>query len=114
MMNIIFCIVPYKHSGTWVFDDPDRDLIKEPFVAGVPEILDRLTEDIKGAEEGFRLTFSAGPFPGCALQAYRMTSEYGGSWYQCPQYGAEGWLCPALLKYFKSAPPELYVRADPV
>jgi hypothetical protein len=26
----------------------------------------------------------------------------------------EGWLCPALFKYFEEAPPELYVQADPV
>jgi hypothetical protein len=25
----------------------------------------------------------------------------------------EGWLCPALFKYFDKAPPELYVRAEP-
>ena len=25
----------------------------------------------------------------------------------------EGWLCPALLKYYREAPKELYVKADP-
>jgi hypothetical protein len=25
----------------------------------------------------------------------------------------EGWLCPALFKYFESAPRELYGRAEP-
>ena len=27
-------------------------------------------------------------------------------------YGLEGWLCPALFKYFKTAPREIYVRAE--
>jgi hypothetical protein len=26
----------------------------------------------------------------------------------------EGWLCPALLKYYDAAPPEIYVKADPL
>ena len=26
--------------------------------------------------------------------------------------GAEGWLCPALFKYFPEAPPSLYARAE--
>jgi len=24
----------------------------------------------------------------------------------------EGWLCPALFRYFDKAPPELYVKAE--
>jgi hypothetical protein len=24
----------------------------------------------------------------------------------------EGWLCPALFKYFETAPPELYAKAE--
>ena len=38
--------------------------------------------------------------------------EFGGNWYHCPAYGADGWLCPALLKNFDEAPPRLYVRAQ--
>jgi hypothetical protein len=26
----------------------------------------------------------------------------------------EGWLCPALLKYFGTAPPELYAKAEAI
>jgi hypothetical protein len=25
----------------------------------------------------------------------------------------DGWLCPAMFKYFKQAPKNLYVKADP-
>jgi hypothetical protein len=43
-----------------------------------------------------------------------LRSEYGGSWYQWPETNMEGWLCPALFKYFPEPPSTLYVRAEPV
>lgn len=61
--NSIFAIAPYFSSGTWIFDDPARGLVREPFVSGVPAILDDLVSAIPGAREGFRLIFSAQPFP---------------------------------------------------
>ena len=39
--------------------------------------------------------------------------ESGGNWYYCPQFDIEGWLCPALFKYFEKAPAALYGRAEP-
>jgi len=39
MSNAIRIIAPYRYSGTWVFDDPDVDLVREPFVMGVPAIV---------------------------------------------------------------------------
>jgi hypothetical protein len=32
----------------------------------------------------------------------------GGNWYHIN--GKEGWLCPALLKYFDTAPREIYAQ----
>ena len=29
------------------------------------------------------------------------------------QFNAEGWLCPALFKYFDEAPDTIYVRFEP-
>jgi hypothetical protein len=40
--NAIMVIAPYRHEGTWVFDDPSAGLVKEPFVAGIPEMIDIL------------------------------------------------------------------------
>ena len=62
--NAIMVIVPYRYAGTWVFDDSRAGLAREPFVAGVPEMIDDLVAGIPGATNGFRLTFSARPFPG--------------------------------------------------
>ena len=39
--------------------------------------------------------------------------EMGGNWYGSDDPPMEGWLCPALFKYYRSAPKELYVKADP-
>ena len=39
--------------------------------------------------------------------------ESGGNRYFSPQFDMEGWLCPALFKYFASAPRELFGRAEP-
>jgi hypothetical protein len=35
----------------------------------------------------------------------------GGNWYYSAQLDLEGWLCPALLRYFAEAPKQLYVQA---
>jgi hypothetical protein len=111
-MNAIMVIAPYRYEGMWVFDDPAVGLCREPFVAGIDQMIDRLVAAIPGAERGFRLVFSATPFPGHKVKLERRREESGGNWYYCPQFGIEGWLCPALFKYFDKAPPELYGRAE--
>ena len=111
-MNAIRAIHPYRHEGLWVFNDETMALRQEPFVAGADGILDRLTAGIPGAAAGFTLLFSAQPFPDCQIECLWQREEFGGNWYHCPAYGADGWLCPALLKYFDAAPPHLYVRAQ--
>jgi hypothetical protein len=110
-MNSIRIIVPYKFEGMWVFDDPAVNLVREPFVAGIDQIIDRLVATIPGAEQGFRLLFSASPFPGHNARFEWRREEAGGNWYDCPQFEMEGWLCPALFKYFEEAPKELYCQA---
>ena len=107
-------IEPYWASGTWVFDDPAAGLTREPFVSGVPEMIERLVTDIPDARKGFRLLFSATPFPGYQAKFKRMRSEMGGTWYAHENPPMEGWLCLALFKYFESAPAEIYAKAEPL
>jgi hypothetical protein len=40
-----------------VFDDPAVGLKAEPFVSGIPEMIDALVQDIPQADRGFRLLF---------------------------------------------------------
>ncbi len=112
MANIPMVIAPYWYQGTWVFDDESVGLNKEPFVAGVPEIINELVKDIPNARSGFRLLFSSVPFPGYQIELTRVKEEYGGYWYRVKDQSAEGWLCPALFKYFETAPETIYVKAE--
>lgn len=112
-MNSLFAIAPYKLNGTWVFDDPAVGLRQEPFVSGADDIMELLSADLNHPERGFRLIFSAAPFPGYSARFIWNRAEHGGNWYTWPEKKIEGWLCPALGKYFSSPPPEIYVKASP-
>ncbi len=114
MANTIMVIKPYRWEGLWVFDDPAVGLEREPFVAGIPEMIDRLVAEIPNAAGGFRLTFSSVAFPGHQLRIDLRREEAGGRYYHSDEYQMEGWLCPALFRYFESAPEEIYVRADAI
>jgi hypothetical protein len=109
-MNAINVITPYKHHGMWVFDDPRVGLVQEPFVAGADTMIDRVVADIPDAEHGFTMIFSSTPFPGHQYRLDWRREESGGNVYYAEQLGLEGWLCPALLKYFTEAPKQLYVQ----
>ena len=112
-MNVLLVIAPYKYQGTWVFDDPEVGLLREPFIAGIDTMIDKAVADIPNAEKGFRAIFSASPFPGADLKLQWRRAESGGNWYYSEQFKMEGWLCPALLKYFPTAPREIYVKIEP-
>ena len=88
-------------------------LTREPFVAGVPDMIERATRDIPHAEEGFLAVFSAGYFPDARIVLEWAREDGGGNVYRWKEKEMEGWLCPALLKYFDTAPAELYARAEP-
>jgi hypothetical protein len=113
-MNSIMVIRPYKlkHVDMWVFDDKRVGLVQEAFIAGADKMIDVVVKDIPNAEDGFTLIFSATPFPG---YQYRMdwhcAEDGGGDWYHSEELKMTGWLCPALLLYFKEAPPQIYVQA---
>ena len=75
-------------------------------------MIDKAVTIIPNAERGFRAIFSASPFPAYTLKLEWRRSESGGNWYHCEKFSMEGWLCPALLKYFPRAPREIYVKAE--
>ncbi len=112
--NSLFVLRPYRYEGMWVFDDDAVGLSREPFVLGIDTMLDRLTANIPNAGAGFRLIFSPHPFPGHGAKLEWRREETGGNWYYSPTYDIEGWLCPALFKYFDRAPREFYARAEPL
>jgi hypothetical protein len=70
--------------------------------------------DIPNAHHGFRLLFSRQPFPGYQRKLTWVHGEMGGHWYRADRQDGEGWLCPALLRYFDEPPAEIYVKAEPL
>ena len=95
-----------------MFDAPKVVLVQEPFVSGADVIIDRMTSAIPNAEKGFRLLFSATPFPGFMTQLDWRREALGGNWYYSRDLDMEGWLCPALLKYFDVAPQTIYAKFE--
>jgi hypothetical protein len=112
--NAIRVIAPYWGNDTWVFDDPEVKLEREPFVAGVPEMIDKLVAGIPNARSGFRLLFSEFRFPGHQAEFRWVRAEGDGNWYALADGSAEGWLCPALFRYFENAPRQIFVKAEPM
>jgi hypothetical protein len=109
-MNSIVAIHPYKSKGIWVFDDPAVGLVQEAFVAGADVMIERMVVGLDHPENGFTLIFSANPFPGYQAMFEWRRSEFDGNWYYNAQLDAEGWLCPALFKYFDTAPQRIYAQ----
>jgi hypothetical protein len=112
-MNALLVIAPYKYEGLWVFDDPAVGLSREPFIAGIDKMIDKAVARIPNADEGFRAVFSASQFPGADFKLEWRRPESGGNWYYSDEFKMEGWLCPALQKYFSTAPREIYVKVEP-
>ena len=110
MPSQITAIKPYKWEGLWVFDDDRVGLQREAFVAGADTMIDAAVErkGIKDAEKGFLLLFSPDPFPGADVKLAWLRAEMGGNVYGWENL--EGWLCPALFRYFTSAPPVIYAE----
>jgi hypothetical protein len=110
--NSVLTLKPYWYNGTWVFDDANVNLSREAFVAGIPEMINHMTKHIPNAREGFRLLFSASEFPDYQLKIDWVREGNGGNWYYSDELKMEGWLCPALFKYFKDAPKRIYAKAE--
>ena len=125
-------LFPYKEANSkcWVFDDPSTKLKGEAFVCGMTEMIDRIIQakGMKGADNGFTMTFGIEPFEGHDVKLYwikdgeitfktkddKEVNILMGNWYGGKVAGKTmvGWLCPALLKYFPEPPKVLYVGAS--
>ena len=110
MNNSIFSIRPYRYSGMWVFDDDRVGLVKEPFVEGMPEIIDYILAQKGLPQTSFNLLFSATELPNPDAVLIKDEPFAGGTWYEHQKTDMRGWLCPALFLYFKNAPERLYLK----
>jgi len=85
-------------------------LLQEPFVSGSDVLIDKATEFIPNASNGFILIFSHSFFPEANLYLKWIRSAEIGNWYYSKEFNMEGWLCPALFKYFEELPETIYVK----
>lgn len=122
MQNAMYVIEIYRHATTWCFTDNVRGLVHEPFVLGIPEIIDKVLEDNNIVSDQPKILFSAKPFPKHQGYLHYKKFEDGGVWYTLfstvneeKKYINEnltGWLCPATLKYFPVHPEYIYFKLD--
>lgn len=111
-------IETYRHAGTWCFTDEKRGLVHEPFVLGIPEIIDFMIEKLPAKDKTgtYRILFSSAMFPNCKTRLKKEQHEYGGAWYNLQtEQNKEfrGWLCPATLKFFADFPNEIFFHLEP-
>ena len=73
-------------------------------------MIDRVVAAIPDAQNGFIMIFSSVPFPGHQFRLDWQRNDGSGNWYRASDLDLEGWLCPALLRYFSEAPEAIYVQ----
>ena len=110
MENAVYSIRPYRYQSMWVFDDARVGLVKEPFVMGIPEIIDRAVQHLNQPETGFTVLFNNTGLPQADIILNKLNEEAGGNWYKCETTGMTGWICPALYKYYPEAPEKLFIK----
>ncbi len=119
--NALLVIHPYYYKESWVFDDEEKGLVKEPFVAGADDFIEYILSKmgkLTVGKKGFTLLFSQMPFMGQQHVLSYQKKAFGGSLYTVisdPEFRNhedvnQMWLCPALFKYFRKAPKRLYVQ----
>jgi hypothetical protein len=111
-MNIIF---PYKLQGVWVFDDAARGLVAEPFVLGMPEMIDKIFASRGENPDKAQFIFSRHEFPQNDGFLSKENEDVIGSWYsvgRCESGAVKGngWLCPATLLFFTDYPERIYFK----
>ena len=85
--NSIMVIHPYLHKGTWVFDDEEKNLQREPFIAGSDAMISMIVVSENLDVDGFSVCFSASFMPGSHFTLDWVRKEGGGNWYNCPELG---------------------------
>jgi len=105
----------YRKGDIWAFDYSSLGIKAEPFVAGIPAIINFHLEKHgmleQAKREGFALKFTAEAELNHTdiILDLDLEKDDGGV-YRDRESGLEGWLCPALKTFFTNAPPTLKVE----
>jgi len=116
MGNSLFVIEARKGVGIWVFDDPQRGIINEALVSGVPAIIEHYVgEEATKAQ----IIFADHEWPGAMTCLKREPLPEGwvrqnGTWYVA-ENGMRGWLCSCLNEhYFPISPEEFWFSVEAI
>ena len=112
-MNATNVIQPYWYADMWVFDDPRVGLSAEPFVGGADTMIDRVTADIPNQGRGSPWCFRPSRSQTISSAWSGDAPTAPGNVHYAKDLDAEGWLCPALLRYLEAPPAEIYVQVKP-
>lgn len=103
----------------WVFDIPFAGIEDEPFVEGIPEILEhhlRKARKLTYAQsQGITVLFTDSPnIPpafrgGTNFTLVRSRFDSNGAWYTDKASKLEGWLCPNIHQFFAAPPAKIHV-----
>jgi len=113
--NAMMSLNLYKKGSTWMFDDATNNIVAEPFVLGMSEIISEYLP--KGAEECTAI-FSLNKFPNCNTLTLDV-EDSGGGWYTVTDTtntatsnikGMQGWLCPVTRVYLNTIPKNIYYK----
>ena len=103
----VFCAQIYRFDGDWYMDDPEKEIILEELILGMPEIIEHL---VGPRNDRFICTFSAQPLE-CKGAVLKKDGESdGGCWYLLRGTSLRGWLCPTIFRYFDPPPETIYLR----
>lgn len=106
--NSIMTLDLYKTQNAWVFDDPTFDIVREPFVLGISEIISSYLDE--GATT-CTIFFSHQAFPTCETLTLDF-EEADGGWYSVQSSGMRGWLCPVTRIYMNGIPENIYMKVQ--
>jgi hypothetical protein len=82
MQNAVYSIRPYRWQNMWVFDDERVGLVKEPFVMGIPEIINKAVAHLPSPQQGFTVLFNNTGLPSADVVLKKVETESNGTWYE--------------------------------
>jgi hypothetical protein len=104
----------YKTENTWQFDDDKFEIVAEPFILGMSEMISSyLTVNTINCTA----IFSLSKFPECETLKL-LNEEAAGGWYEVTssyckdKIGMKGWLCPVTRVYLNAIPKYIYFKIE--
>lgn len=109
MNNSIMKLDLFKEKNTWMFNDESFNIIREPFVLGMSEMIDHYVNN--PTLNKTTIFFSHDKFPHCH-ELKLLNEDSDGGWYQDVDTKMVGWLCPVTRVYMKNIPEKIYFMVE--